>query len=69
MADPTNFKALVAEWRLVINALENYKQHLDATVDEIEDEDQQNIVYDDLERLEALIPDFKAQFDQAYKQS
>jgi len=67
MADPTNFRAIVSEWKLVIDALENYKADLDATVESMEDEDKQNLIYDDLERLDALIPDFKDQFDKAYK--
>ncbi len=66
MVDPTNFKATVSEWRLVLNALKSYKSLFESKVDAIEDEDLQNEIYDDLERLERLIPDFQAQFDNKY---
>jgi hypothetical protein len=63
MPDTTNFKALVSEWRLVLRALDSYKTMLDSKVDSIDDEDKQNEMYDDLERLERLIPDFQSQFN------
>ncbi len=67
MPNATNFKAIVSEWRLVLQALEAYKANLDSKVDSIEDEDKQNEIYDDLERLERLIPDFQSQFDTNFK--
>ncbi|MCP4696244.1 MAG: hypothetical protein GY862_05280 [Gammaproteobacteria bacterium] len=63
MADLTEVKALVSEWRLVINALESHKNNLESKAESIEDEDRQNEIYDDLERLERLIPDFKLQLN------
>ena len=66
MVEPTNFKATVSEWRLVLNALKSYKSIFESKVDAIEDEDLQNEMYDDLERLERLIPDFLAQFYKKY---
>ncbi len=69
MPNTSDFKAIISEWRLVINALENYKDVLDSKVKNIEDEDLQNEIYDDLERLERLIPDFQSQFENEYNQS
>ncbi len=66
MPDAKNFKAIVSEWRLVISALESYKDVLEYKVNNDEDEDHQNEIYDDLERLERLIPDFRAQFKKEY---
>ncbi len=66
MPNAKNFKAIVPEWRLVISALESYKDVLESKVNNIEDEDLQNEIYDDLERLERLIPDFQAQFKKKY---
>ena len=67
MPNATSFNAIVSEWKLVIQALEAYKVSLDLEVDSIEDEDKQNEMYDDLERLERLIPDFKSQFNNEFK--
>ncbi len=67
MPNATNFKALASEWKLVLQALDVFKADLDAKVDSIDDEDKQNEMYDDLERLERLIPDFQAQFDANFK--
>lgn len=67
MPNATNFKALAPEWKLVLQALDAFKADLDAKVDSIDDEDKQNEMYDDLERLERLIPDFQAQFDANFK--
>jgi len=66
MPNAKNFKAIVSEWRLVISSLESYKDVLESKVNNIEDEDLQNEIYDDLERLERLIPDFQAQFKKEY---
>jgi len=68
MPNTSNFKALISEWRLVINALESYKDVLDSRVKNIEDDDLKNEIYDDLERLERLIPDFQSQFENEYSQ-
>jgi hypothetical protein len=67
MPNTTNFKAIASEWKLVLQALEAYKANLDSEVDSIEDEDKQNETYDDLERLERLIPDFQSQFNTNFK--
>lgn len=67
MPNATNFKAIISEWRLVIDALESHKEKLDAEVNLIEDEDKQNEIYDDLQRLEGLIEDFKTQFSENFE--
>ena len=67
MPNAVNFKAIASEWKLVLQALEAHKASLDSEVDAIEDEDKQNEIYDDLERLERLIPDFKSQFNASFK--
>ncbi len=67
MPNATNFKAIVSEWRIVLQALEAHKANLDSKVDSIEDENKQNEIYDDLELLERLIPDFQSQFDTNFK--
>ena len=61
------FNAIYSEWRLVIDALVAYKEKLDREVELIEDEDKQNQVYDELERLEHPIPDFKAQVSENFE--
>ncbi len=66
MPNAKNFKAIISEWRLVINALENYKDALESKVSNVEDENLQNEIYDELEALERLIPDFRAQFKKEY---
>ncbi len=63
-----SFKAVISEWCLVISALESYKNILESKVKHVEDEDMQNETYDDLERLERLIPDFRAQFKKEYSE-
>ena len=63
-ANPT-FKASYAEWSTVLDALHNYAAHLASTISGIEDEDKHLIAYDDLERLDRIIPSFERQF-QAY---
>ncbi|NHZ98834.1 hypothetical protein [Massilia sp. CCM 8734] len=65
MADLTSIKATVGEWRVVLTALEEHMKHLTAVVKTIEDEDQQCEMYDDLERLQRMIPDFKSQFEES----
>jgi hypothetical protein len=67
MADPTSIKATIGEWRTVLAALEAHMKHLATIVKSIEDEDKQCEIYDDLERLERMIPDFKNQFEANYK--
>ena len=61
MADLTSIKATAGEWRVVLHALEEHMKHLTAMVKTIEDEDEQCEMYDDLERLQRMIPDFKNQ--------
>lgn len=67
MPNATSFNAMISEWKLVIQALEAYKVNIDSEVDSIEDEDKQNEMYDDLERLERLIPDLTSQFNNKFK--
>jgi len=67
MPNATSFNAIISEWKLVIEALEAYKIKIDLEVDAIEDEDKQNEMYDDIERLERLIPDFKSQYNNEFK--
>ncbi|NHZ44454.1 hypothetical protein [Massilia aquatica] len=64
MADLTSIEATVGEWRVVLTALEEHMKHLTAMVNTIEDEDEQCEMYDDLERLQRMIPDFKSQFEE-----
>lgn len=61
MAELTHFKASISEWRVALDALRFYKKHLLSVVGGIEDEERQNMVYDDLERIERMIPDFEKQ--------
>ncbi|OUS10925.1 hypothetical protein A9Q89_10225 [Gammaproteobacteria bacterium 53_120_T64] len=67
MPNAISFKAIASEWSLVLQALEAYKVRLDSEVESIEDEDQQNEIYDELERLDSLIPDFQSQFNSNFK--
>lgn len=60
----TSIKATVGEWRVVLTALEEHMKHLTAMVKTIEDEDEQCEIYDDLQRLQRMIPDFKSQFEE-----
>ncbi len=60
-ANPT-FKASYAEWRTVLDALHHYAAHLAATISGVEDADKHLIAYDDLERLDRIIPSFERQF-------
>lgn len=64
-ANPT-FKASYPEWRTVIDALHQYAKHLEAigpTIKE-EDEDKWLLIYDDLERLDRIIPSFERQWQE-----
>ena len=67
MAEPSSFKATVAEWRTVIESMKHFREHLRHQVKQIKDEDEQNLMYDEIERLESLIPDFERQFAAEYK--
>lgn len=62
------FKATLAEWRTVMAAIVQYKEFLSESAPKIEDEDDQLIAYDHLERLDRLIPSFERQLDE-YVQS
>ncbi len=67
MADPTSIKATIGEWRIVLTALEGHMKQLATIVKTTEDEDKQCEIYDELERLERMIPDFKKQFEANYQ--
>ncbi len=58
------FSANIGEWRTVISALRYYQQHLDATLPESYETDEDFIRYDDFERLERIIPSFDRQLDE-----
>ena len=55
------FSANIGEWRTVISALRHYQQHLDVSLPESYETDEDFIRYDDFERLERLIPSFDRQ--------
>ncbi len=55
------FSANIGEWRTVISALRHYQQHLDESLPETYETDEEFIRYDDFERLERLIPSFDRQ--------
>lgn len=50
------FTASLPEWRTVISAIEQYKEHLARTAANLESEDEQLVTYDHMERLERIIP-------------
>jgi hypothetical protein len=58
------FKASLAEWRTVLAAVRHYREHLAATAPGIENEDKQLIAYDDVERLDRIIPNFERQLNE-----
>jgi hypothetical protein len=62
------FKASLAEWRTVLAAVRHYREHLAATAPAIENEDKQLIAYDDMERLDRIIPNFERQLDEETRQ-
>lgn len=64
MVEPSSFRATVGEWRTVIDAMKHYKRNLETQ--DLENEDQQLLMDDDIERLTLLIPDFERQFRANY---
>ena len=60
---PTNpsFRARLAEWRTVLEALRYYEKHLSSTVPAMKDGDEMLVQYDHLERLHGIIPNFEHQ--------
>lgn len=63
------FKVTYPEWRTIMDALRHYKQHLEANMGGIEDEDAQLLVHDDLERLDLIILSLEDQFSKYTEQT
>lgn len=63
------FKATVAEWRTVLAAVRHYREHLASIAPSIENEDQQLIAYDDIERLDRITPSFDRQLKEHIQQA
>ena len=61
------FKATIPEWRVVLDAMRRYQEHLSKTVATLASEDAEFLVYDDLERLKRLIPGFTRQLAESAK--
>ena len=66
LTNPT-LKATLSEWRTVMAAVQQYRDHLAQLVPNIEDEDEQLVAYDHLERLDRIIPSFELQLDEYIK--
>jgi len=58
------FKVSFAEWRTVLAAVRHYREYLAATAPVIEDEDKQLVAYDDIERLDWIIPNLECQLSE-----
>jgi len=58
------FKASFAEWRTVLAAARHYREFLAATAPRIEDDSQQLVAYDDIERLNRIIPNLETQLSE-----
>lgn len=50
------FKANLAEWRTLLDAAQHYRKHLDAAAPQMEDENKELVAYDEIERLDMIIP-------------
>ena len=60
MPNSLSFSGIIGEWRTLILAMHYTRDHLAATVHAIEDEDEQNIIFDHISRLDGLIPEFES---------
>ncbi len=56
MPSKPGFKAHLGEWRTIIMALHYTRDHLTLAAPAVDNEEEQLIVYDHLERLDRLIP-------------
>jgi len=58
------FNVSFAEWRTVLAAARHYREYLASTAPVIEDEGRQLVAYDDIERLDRIIPSLECQLNE-----
>ena len=49
------FKASLSEWRTLLDAAQHYRAYLDTTAPQMENENEELVAYDEIERLDMII--------------
>ena len=63
------FKANLAEWRTLLDAAQHYRNYLDSTAPQMEDENKELVAYDEIERLDMIIPRLDRELSEHLEQS
>ena len=64
MPSDSGYKTTWGEWQTVLAALRHYKEHLSSFVQQTENEDEELVAYDHLERLDHIIPTIESRLSE-----
>ncbi len=63
------FKANLPEWRTLLDAAQHYRNYFDSTAPQMEDENKELVAYDEIERLDMIIPRLDRELSEHLEQS
>ncbi len=63
------FKANLAEWRTLLDAAKHYRNYLDAAAPQMTDENNELVAYDEIERLDMIIPRMDRELNEHLRRS